>query len=237
MLNPVKPKSAKKLSQKIVDTLIENIQSGQLPVGKKLPTELELIEKFEVSRSVIREVITELRSLGFVETRHGIGTFVKENLPEQSFLLSTANLETINDVIALLELRMSLESEAVFLACERRTVQHLEKMHAALNDFESHITSHENDGTVKADFDFHIAIAEASENQYFVDFLKYLGDKIIPRARIKSIQQNPVNRTDYLKAIHHDHLNIYNAIVDQDGLLARQMMRAHLSKSIKKFKL
>ncbi|MGE8539650.1 MAG: FadR/GntR family transcriptional regulator [Acinetobacter sp.] len=236
MPNPAKPKSAKKLSQKIVDTLIDNIQSGHLPIGEKLPTELELIEKFEVSRSVIREVITELRSLGFVETRHGIGTFVKENLPEQSFLLSTANLETINDVIALLELRMSLESEAVFLACERRTAQHLEKMRAALDDFESHITSHENDGTVKADFDFHIAIAEASENQYFVDFLKYLGDKIIPRARIKSIQQNPVNRSDYLKTIHHDHLNIYNAIVDQDALLARQMMRAHLSKSIKKFK-
>lgn len=56
-------------------------------------------------------------------------------------------------------------------------------------------------------------------------------------AILKSIQQNPVNRTDYLKAIHHDHLNIYNAIVDQDGLLARQIMRAHLSKSIKKFKL
>ncbi|EJB8376003.1 FCD domain-containing protein, partial [Acinetobacter baumannii] len=82
----------------------------------------------------------------------------------------------------------------------------------------------------------HIAIAEASENQYFVDFLKYLGEKIIPRARVKSIEQSPENREEYLKAVHHDHVNIYNAIVDQDGLLARQMMRAHLSKSIKKFK-
>ena len=236
MLNPVKPKSAKKLSQKIVDKLIEDIQSGKLPVGEKLPTELKLIEQFEVSRSVIREVITELRSLGFVETRHGIGTFVKENVPEQSFLLSTANLEMINDVIALLELRLSLESEAVFLACERRKPQNIKKMKAALDDFELHISSSENDATVKADFDFHTAIAEASYNQYFVDFLKYLGEKIIPRARLKSIQQDPVNREEYLKAIHHDHMNIFNAIVDQDGLLARQMMRAHLSKSIKKFK-
>ncbi|PIL87982.1 GntR family transcriptional regulator, partial [Acinetobacter baumannii] len=51
-----------------------------------------------------------------------------------------------------------------------------------------------------------------------------------------SIEQSPENREEYLKAVHHDHVNIYNAIVDQDGLLARQMMRAHLSKSIKKFK-
>ena len=138
--------------------------------------------------------------------------------------------------MALLELRISLESEAVFLASERRKQVHIDKMKAALDDFEKHISSGENDGTVKADYDFHIAIAEASENQYFVDFLKYLGEKIIPRARVKSIEQSPVNREDYLKTVHHDHVNIFNAIVDQDGLLARQMMRAHLSKSIKKFK-
>ncbi|AZB97671.1 FCD domain-containing protein [Acinetobacter pittii] len=44
------------------------------------------------------------------------------------------------------------------------------------------------------------------------------------------MEQSPENREEYLKAVHHDHVNIYNAIVDQDGLLARQMMRAHLSK-------
>lgn len=236
MSSITKSRSTKKLSQVIVEQLIETIQSGEFKIGEKIPTELELIEQFDVSRSVIREAITELRSLGFVETRHGIGTFVKEQNIEQNFLLSNASLETINDIVALLELRISLESEAVFLASERRKKNHLEKMKIALNAFEAHISSGENDGTVKADYDFHIAIAEASGNQYFVDFLKYLGEKIIPRARVKSIEQSPENREEYLKTVHHDHVNIYNAILDQDGLLARQMMRAHLSKSIKKFK-
>ena len=236
MSSAIKPRSAKKLSQIIVEQLIAKIQSGEFKVGEKIPTELELIEAFEVSRSVIRETITELRSLGYVETRHGIGTFVKEQIAEQNFLLSNASLETINDIVALLELRISLESEAVFLASERRSDIHIAKMKAALEDFESHISSTANDGTVKADYDFHIAIAEASSNQYFVDFLKYLGEKIIPRARLNSIEKSPENREDYLKSVHHDHVNIYNAIVEQDGLLARQMMRAHLSKSIKKFK-
>ncbi|WP_062035305.1 FadR/GntR family transcriptional regulator [Acinetobacter sp. BMW17] len=236
MSSAIKSRSTKKLSQIIVAQLIKKIQSGDFTVGEKIPTELELIEQFEVSRSVIREAITELRSLGYVETRHGIGTFVKEHSIEQNFLLSNASLETINDIVALLELRISLESEAVFLASERRKQVHIDKMKVALDDFEKHISSDVNDGTVKADYDFHIAIAEASENQYFVDFLKYLGEKIIPRARVKSIEHSPVNREDYLKTVHHDHVNIFNAIVDQDGLLARQMMRAHLSKSIKKFK-
>lgn len=236
MSSAIKSRSTKKLSQIIVAQLIEKIQSGDFTVGEKIPTELELIEQFEVSRSVIREAITELRSLGYVETRHGIGTFVKEHSIEQNFLLSNASLETINDIVALLELRISLESEAVFLASERRKQVHIDQMKVALDDFEMHISSGENDGTVKADYDFHIAIAEASANQYFVDFLKYLGEKIIPRARVKSIEHSPVNREDYLKTVHHDHVNIFNAIVDQDGLLARQMMRAHLSKSIKKFK-
>lgn len=231
-----KSRSTKKLSQAVVEQLIETIQSGGFKIGEKIPTELELIEQFDVSRSVIREAITELRSLGFVETRHGIGTFVKEQNKEQNFLLSNASLETINDIVALLELRISLESEAVFLASERRTNQHLEKMKAALDDFEVNISSDENDGTIRADYDFHIAVAEASANQYFVDFLKYLGEKIIPRARVKSIEQSRENREEYLKLVHHDHVNIYHAIQDQDGLLARQMMRAHLAKSIKKFK-
>ncbi|CAM4323577.1 FadR/GntR family transcriptional regulator [Acinetobacter pragensis] len=236
MSSPLRSRSTKKLSQNIVENLIEKIQSNEYQVGDKIPTELELIDLFDVSRSVIREAITELRSLGYVETRHGIGTFVKEHQEEQSFLLSNASLETINDIVSLLELRISLESEAVFLASERRKDAHIKKMKAALDDFESHISASANDGTVKADYDFHIAIAEASENQYFVDFLKYLGEKIIPRARVNSVQKSTVNLEEYLRAVHHDHMNIYSAIVDQDGLLARQMMRAHLSKSIKKFR-
>ncbi|EJB8374605.1 FadR family transcriptional regulator, partial [Acinetobacter baumannii] len=141
MSSAIKPRSTKKLSQIIVEQLIEKIQSGEFKVGEKIPTELELIETFEVSRSVIREAITELRSLGFVETRHGIGTFVKEQTVEQNFLLSNASLETINDIISLLELRISLESEAVFLASERRKQIHIDKMKAALEDFERHISS------------------------------------------------------------------------------------------------
>lgn len=235
MSSMIKSRS-KKLSQVVVNELIDKIQSGELEVGKKIPTELELIVLFEVSRSVIREAITELRSLGYVETRHGIGTFVKEQIVEQNFLLSNASLETITDIISLLELRMSLESEAVFLASERRNENNLSKMKAALDDFEQHISSDKNDGTINADYNFHIAIAEASGNQYFVDFLKYLGEKIIPRARLKSIEALSSNREDYLRVVHNDHVNIYNAVLEQDGLLARQTMRAHLSKSIKKFK-
>lgn len=231
-----KTKNHQKLSHAIVEQLIQQIQSGNYAVGDKIPTELELIEQFEVSRSVIREAITELRSLGFVETRHGIGTFVKEQEGEQNFLLSNASLETINDIIALLELRISLETEAVFLAAERRQQVHIDKMQAALDDFKKHISSDVIDGTVQADYRFHIAIAEASNNQYFVDFLKYLGEKIIPRARVRSIELNPSSRQEYLENVHLEHLNILKAIVDQDGALARQMMRAHLSKSIKKFK-
>lgn len=236
MSSPIRPRSTKKLSQIIVENLIEKIQSNEYKVDEKIPTELELIDQYNVSRSVIREAITELRSLGYVETQHGIGTFVKEQKEEQSFLLSNASLETINDIVSLLELRISLESEAVFLASERRKDTHIQKMKVALDDFESHIGPSANDGTVKADYDFHIAIAEASENQYFVDFLKYLGEKIIPRARVNAAEKSTLDLEDYLKAVHHDHMNIYQAIIDQDGLLARQMMRAHLSKSIKKFR-
>lgn len=236
MTDLAKNKNTVKLSHAIVEQFIEQIQSGHYQTGDKIPSELELITQFDVSRSVIREAVTELRSLGFVETRHGIGTFVKEQPDAQSFLLSHASLATLNDILSLLELRISLETEAVFLAAERRQPQHLEKMQRALHDFQQHIHSSALDGTVLADYHFHIAIAEASGNQYFVDFLKYLGEKIIPRARLRSIELNPDTRLDYLNNVHLEHLNIFKAILDQDAALARQMMRAHLGKSLKKFK-
>lgn len=231
-----RPRTPKKLSEGIVEQLSEKIQNGTFAVGTKIPTELELIDQFNVSRSVIREVITELRSRGLVDTRHGIGTFVKEQVEEQNFLLSNASLETINDVMALLELRISLETESVYLAAERREKKHIIKMQAALDAFKSHIATDTGVDTVEADFNFHIAIAEASHNQYFVDFLKYLGEKIIPRARLKSLESHPEKREEYLNIVHQEHLNIFDAIVAQDGQLARQIMRAHLGRSLKKFR-
>lgn len=62
--------------QQIADTIRRQIESGELPDGEQLPTELDLRSTFNASRNTIRDAIKRLATLGLVETRPGQGTFV-----------------------------------------------------------------------------------------------------------------------------------------------------------------
>ena len=108
-----KPRS---LALDVVERLTANIRSGQLAAGHKLPTEAELMAGLGVSRTVVREAISRLQAAALVETRHGVGTFVLANNDSPPFKVSPEQLGTLREVIALLELRIGLETEAAALA-------------------------------------------------------------------------------------------------------------------------
>ena len=77
--SPVSPKrKSRSLTFELVEQLSAEIQNGSLSHGQKLPTEAAIMERFGVSRTVVREAISKLQAAGLVETRHGIGTFVLE---------------------------------------------------------------------------------------------------------------------------------------------------------------
>jgi GntR family transcriptional repressor for pyruvate dehydrogenase complex len=127
------------LVTEIVESLGASIREGQLQPGDKLPTEAEIMVRFDVSRTVVRESISKLQASGLVETRHGIGTFVIPNRDVGNFRIAPADFATVNDVISVLELRISLETEAAGLAAQRRTTQNLESLATALRGFQDAI--------------------------------------------------------------------------------------------------
>ena len=217
------------LVSEIVDTLVLDIRQGQLKPGDKLPTEVEFMARFDVSRTVVREAISKLQASGLVETRHGIGTFVIEPPDTRNFKIAPEDFATVADVIALLELRISLETEAAGLAAQRRTQANLIQLQAALQDFQDAIQQ-DTDGS-RADFQFHMEVARATGNQHFADLMTYLGTMIIPRTRVKTLQSVPEGRLAYLQKVHGEHESIYHAIRDQDSDSARAAMRTHLSNS------
>ena len=106
---PEKRKS-RSLTFELVDQLGTEIQNGTLSSGQKLPTEAAIMERLGVSRTVVREAISKLQAAALVETRHGIGTFVLEQSESPSFRINPSQLSTLHDVIALLELRISIET-------------------------------------------------------------------------------------------------------------------------------
>ena len=106
----------------VVDALADRIRDGSLACGAKLATESALMAEFGVSRTVIREALSKLQAAALVQTRHGVGTFVTHGgIDSAVFRIRPDQLETLHDVVAMLELRIGVETEAAGLAAQRRT--------------------------------------------------------------------------------------------------------------------
>ena len=217
------------LVQEVVQHLQLQIQSGQIKPGDKLPTESAVMSDLGVSRTVVREAISRLQASGQVETRHGIGTFALEAPTTHNFRIAEQDMATIDDVIAVLELRISLETEAAGLAAQRATPEQLTAMANALHGFATAI--HSQSDAVPSDYQFHMEVAKATGNRHFADLMTYLGTHIIPRTRIQTADQAPEGRQAYLERVHGEHESIYNAIRNHDTESARAAMRTHLSNS------
>ena len=226
---PQRKRRPRGLVVEIVDNLSSSIRAGNMLPGEKLPTEAEIMARFDVSRTVVRESLSRLQASGLVETRHGIGTFVLQPSAAGNFRISADDFATVADVISVLELRISLETEAAGLAAQRRTPENLKTMETALRAFEDSIKADLD--AVPPDFQFHMEIARATANHHFADLMTYLGTMIIPRTRVNTAHQAPEGRLNYLLRVNSEHESIYNAIRDQDAEAARAAMRTHLANS------
>lgn len=215
------------LTAQLTRTLQERIAAGGYPVGSKLPSEQELIDEFGVSRTVVREAISSLRAGGVVATQQGVGAFVL-NAGNTPFTIQAAELEMVYEVIAVLELRIGVETECAALAAQRRRDEHIATLRAALDRMIAAIAGGED--TVEPDLDFHRGIAEATGNRHFLNLFEYLGTLLIPRARLRAAYR-PAEMDGYLNRINAQHEDIFQAIVRQDSDAARAAMRLHLTSS------
>ena len=213
----------------IVERLTQDIESGVLKPGDKLPTEAAIMGHFSVSRTVVREALSRLQASQLVVTRHGIGTFINEPIVRSNFSISSEDFSTLKDVISVLELRISLETEAAGLAAKRRKPENLQAMLLALQTFKASIGL--DSDNVASDFEFHIEVAKATDNRHFADLMSYLGTMIIPGGRITASFSNSSDRVAYLQKVHAEHESIYQAILNHDSETARAAMRTHLTNS------
>jgi DNA-binding FadR family transcriptional regulator len=217
------------LALELVDALGDRIRDGRLDAGAKLPTEAAIMEEFGVSRTVVREAISKLQASGLVATRHGVGTFVVGLGDASAFRIAPDQFATLRDVIAVLELRIGVETEAAALAAARRTAQNLADMRSALEAFGA--ATEAGRDAVGPDFQFHLEIARATQNAHFAELLGTLGSMIIPRARLESAEPQSPERREYLRRVNGEHESIYDAIAAQDAEAARAAMRTHLANS------
>ncbi|PMR71511.1 GntR family transcriptional regulator [Halomonas heilongjiangensis] len=217
------------LSAHVADQLEALITRGKIAVGEKLPTENSLCESFGVSRTVIREAITHLKSLGLVETRRGVGTTVLRSTTIEARPAERINPTTVEDILHVLELRLTLEPAAAELAALRHGDEdrrRLEEKHAAFIK----ACAEKSQARVE-DYEFHLTIARATHNPFFHQFYEQLSPSGIPRAKLLSIDINPAAAERYLARVQEEHAYILEAILARDGEAARETMFQHLNRA------
>ncbi|WP_426151007.1 FadR/GntR family transcriptional regulator [Pseudomonas sp. DC3000-4b1] len=221
---------APNLAHDLVNELTQRILRGDYPMGQKLPSETAIVGEHGVSRTVVREALSKLQAAGLVETRHGVGTFVMERVPQAGMRL---NVATLTNVRSVLELRMGLETQAAALAARRRSEAQLSQMREALDDYQNLLAN--NDSCVEADRRFHLLIAQATGNDCFAEMLLHLGAALIPRTQLNHQERGGEDFTVLGRMAQAEHEAIYAAIRRQDADAARAAMLLHLSNSMERF--
>lgn len=223
------------LTQRVIAELRRQIESGALKPGDKLPTEQSLIKQFGVSRTVIREAVAGLRADGLLEPRQGVGVFVLEPaVPDTELPLLTLPTRKISDIIESLELRTAVEVEAAGLAAARCSPAQEAEIHSRLKDFEARVQAGEP--TEAEDFAFHVAVAEAANNQRFKEFLAFLGRRTIPRSQLRQAAGTAIEPLASDETLYQEHCAIFEAILARDPEAAREAMRRHLAGSMARYR-
>ncbi|MFI7006297.1 FadR/GntR family transcriptional regulator [Streptomyces sp. NPDC050145] len=214
-----------RLADRVAAMLTEEIESGRLTAGDKLPTEVELVKQLGVSRTVIREAVSRLRNAGLVEPRQGRGVFV---LPRRTRPLDLEADNGAGDtkakVLQVVEVRRAMEAEAAHLAASRATPADVARMRAALTAIDTAVEAG-GDG-VEEDLAFHRSVAESTGNPVLVSTVRYLGE--VSRGGIRVTRANEARRGDFFDAVREEHHAILTAIEAGDPEAARSAARRHM---------
>ena len=216
-------------NKKVYEYVIEQIQSmilsGVFQKGDKLPSERELSEKMEVSRTSIREAIRVLETMGVVESRQGEGTFVCSNI-NSSFIEPLSMIFMLNngEPKDILELRKIIELETVRLAAQRGSDEDLEELSNMMSKLK---LSNSESERVLIDKKIHEKIASMSGN-YLIESVFFTASTLFERF-IKNAREEMVSCKDGNKILMIQHESIVNAIIERDSNKAYNAMKDHLN--------
>ncbi len=228
----MKPKG-RTLVGNVRDALKAQIDGGRYKPGDRLPSEAQLTKEFAVSRTVVREAIASLRADRLLEPRQGAGVFVLEAPKIVDLPFQNIDFVRVSSMIEMLELRTAVEVEAAGLAAQRRSPSQEERIVECYRTIAA--LAKEGKPTTDADFDFHLAIADATNNPRFREFLVMIGPSVIPRRALGTSSADPAT-TGYLEVLDKEHEEIVSAILDGDEAGARNAMLRHLKGSQSRYR-
>jgi DNA-binding FadR family transcriptional regulator len=208
----------------VVRALGMEILSGVYPPGSKLPGEAEILERFSISRTLLREVLKTLTAKGFIVSKTRVGTKVRE--PEywnyfDADVLSWRVQLGFDDKFRsdVKEIRVALEPRAAALAAQRATKKDIADLREALRRMREASSSRRD--FAEADLEFHQIIGRVSGN-----VLIHSISAVIETALVASFMLLPMEKSDMREATVDDHALIVDAIEARDADRAAEAMKA-----------
>jgi GntR family transcriptional regulator, transcriptional repressor for pyruvate dehydrogenase complex len=213
------------LADVVYDRLRRSILNGDFRPDERLPGEHALAEAHDVSRPVVRAALQRLREEGLVSSRQGSGSFVCAPVAQKP--LAFQPLETIADLQRCYEFRLTIEPAAAAMAALRRGDRHLAEIGTCLQIMRdaTERRSHRED----ADFDFHLSITLAANNQYFETSMRALREHIAVGMKFHGLSLQTVRGG--LDHVLDEHAAIFEAITKGEAERAREAMLKHVTGS------
>ena len=223
------------LGSRVADKLLQKIRADGLAPGTRLPSEQAMAEHFGVSRTVMREAIALLKAAGILNTRKGSGAFVcgADDANGGTGKDDEVTAQSVQSLLNLIEVRRGLESETAALAALRRTPGQLAEIEHALRGIEEAVAS--GASGVEEDVRFHLSIAEATGNPYWVKFVEMFAQSM--RSAVKVTRANEARRTDFSSQVRQEHEKIVAAIAAGDPDLARAAASEHMAHAAERVRL
>jgi GntR family transcriptional repressor for pyruvate dehydrogenase complex len=215
------------LQEQVGFRIEEMITSGQLQVGDRLPSEIEMARQFDVHRSTIREALRVLAQRGLIQMRVGSGSYVSRVSPavvaESMDTYFVSNESSYEDVVVL---RTLLEPGIAALAALRAEPEDLQNLEAALQKMEEALTSPDLDSQIAADAEFHLALTAASRNKLLLAI--FSGIQYVLQRSLKTGYSRPGKlRRDPLEVLNN-HRALYAAVKAGDAVRAVEQMKLQI---------
>lgn len=208
------------ITDAVVDSIKEMIESEEYKVGEKLPAEARLCEMLGVSRTSVREAIRVLQALGYVENRPGKGAFVAANHKEEATPWYDVENPQFTD---FMDIRMAMETFAVRVAVKRATDKDIKKLEEIHQSFVEANSKKDMVRMIMLDELFHTAIVGITKNQLLVN----INRQLLEAFRVYR-SESFTDRDVYKNAIE-PHAALLDCFRQHDYKRAVDEMRNHLN--------
>lgn len=217
--------------QSVTDTVYEKLRDiivqGQVKVGERMPTEVEICETYNVGRSAVREAMRALRTKGYVDIRRGSGTFVisqTEKSPEGAIIWLISNKQSICDYM---DVRIAIETLAVKLFIRNGTIEDFDLLHGIQRQLEEAIKEGDSEMLSALDEEFHTSLVRGTRNDLLININIMLSD-LFKKYRVITFAEK-----SHRGAAIGGHRKVLDALYRRDTNDAIFAMREHLENSLK----